>query len=82
MFDTLSEKHPFMEQIRATDEESLLVNFIGIMEKGMWPAKEAVKTEGGPTMELFERLDRWLEDKFAGTVDALLMGCVGGVSRI
>lgn len=66
----------------ATDEESLLVNFVGIMEKGMWPAKEAVKTEGGLTMELFERLDRWLEDKSAGTVDALLMGCVGGVSRI
>lgn len=66
----------------ATDEETLLVNFVGIMEKGMWPAKEAVKTEGGPAMQFFERLDGWLEDKSAGTVDALLMGCVGDVSRI
>ncbi|KXN84133.1 hypothetical protein AN958_00403 [Leucoagaricus sp. SymC.cos] len=66
----------------ATDDETLLVNFIGIIEKGMWPAKKAVKAEGGPAMQLFEKLDGWLEEKSAGTVDALLMGCVGGVSRV
>ncbi|KAJ3576559.1 hypothetical protein NP233_g353 [Leucocoprinus birnbaumii] len=66
----------------ATDDETLLVNFIGIIEKGMWPAKQAVKAEGGPAMQLFEQLDNWLEEKSAGTIDALLMGCVGGVSRV
>lgn len=58
------------------------MNFVGIIEKEMWPAKETVKAEGGPAMQLLERLDTWLEDKSAGTVDALLMGCVGGISRI
>lgn len=66
----------------ATDSETLLVNFIGIIEKGMWPAKKAVKAEGGPAMQLFEKLDEWLEEKSAGTIDALLMGSVGGVSRV
>lgn len=65
-----------------TGDDSLLVNFIGIAEKGMWPAKKAVKAEGGLAMELFEQLDSWLEAKSAGTVDALLISCVGGVSRV
>ncbi|KAJ7202713.1 hypothetical protein B0H12DRAFT_1206341 [Mycena haematopus] len=46
--------------------------------KAMWPAKKAVKAEGGPAMKLFENLDGWLEDKTGGTVDALLLGCVAG----
>lgn len=66
----------------ATDDETLLVNFIGIAEKGIWPAKKAVKAEGGPAMQLFEQLDHWLDEKWNGAVDALLMSCVGGVSRV
>jgi hypothetical protein len=66
----------------ATDDETLLVNFIGIVEKGMWPAKKAVRAEGGPAMQLFEKLDIWLDEKSAGAVDPLLMSCVGGVSRV
>ncbi len=66
----------------ATDADSLLVNFVGIAEKGIWPAKKAVKAEGGPAMHLFEQLDSWLEAKSAGTVDALLMSCISGVSRV
>ncbi|KAF9454480.1 hypothetical protein P691DRAFT_692720 [Macrolepiota fuliginosa MF-IS2] len=66
----------------STDDETLLVNFIGIVEKGMWPAKKAVQVEGGPAMRLFEQLDGWLDEKSAGTIDALLMSCVGGVSRV
>ncbi|KAF8159229.1 hypothetical protein B0H34DRAFT_655155 [Crassisporium funariophilum] len=60
----------------------IMVNFIGLQEKGMWPAKKAVKAEGGVAMELFEKLDGWLEEKTGGTVDALLMGCVAGVAVI
>jgi hypothetical protein len=66
----------------ATDDETLLVNFIGLAEKGMWPGKKAVKAEGGPAMELFEELDQWLDDKSGGTIDALFMGCVGGATRL
>ena len=60
----------------------ILVNFVGLQEKGVWPAKKAVKAYGGAAMELFEELDGWLDEKTGGTVDALLMGCVGGVTVI
>ncbi|EKM81542.1 hypothetical protein AGABI1DRAFT_69822 [Agaricus bisporus var. burnettii JB137-S8] len=66
----------------ATDDETLLVNFIGLAEKGMWPGKKAVKAEGGPAMKLFEELDQWLDEKSGGTIDALFMSCVGGVTRL
>ncbi|RDB27664.1 putative endoplasmic reticulum metallopeptidase 1 [Hypsizygus marmoreus] len=61
---------------------ALLVNFIGLQEKGMWPGKKAVKEQGGVAMKLFEELDRWVEEKSGGTVDALLMGCVAGVTSV
>ncbi|TFK20267.1 hypothetical protein FA15DRAFT_673638 [Coprinopsis marcescibilis] len=60
----------------------LKVNFVGLQENGMWPAKKSVKEQGGAAMALFEKLDRWLDEKTGGTVDALLMGCVGGVTVI
>ncbi|KIM39558.1 hypothetical protein M413DRAFT_447037 [Hebeloma cylindrosporum] len=58
------------------------VNFVGLQERGVWPAKKAVKAYGGVAMELFEELDGWLEEKTQGKVDALLMGCVGGVTVV
>jgi hypothetical protein len=58
---------------------ALQINFIGIQEKGMWPGKKAVKAEGGVAMRLFEELDEWMERRTAGTVNTLLLGCVGGV---
>jgi hypothetical protein len=54
---------------------ALQINFIGIQEKGMWPGKKGVKAEGGVAMGLFEELER----RTGGTVDTLLLGCVGGV---
>ncbi|TFK34083.1 hypothetical protein BDQ12DRAFT_690347, partial [Crucibulum laeve] len=61
-------------------ESGLSVNFIGLQEKGMWPGKKFVKEEGGVAMKLFEQLDGWLDEKTGGTVDALLLGCVAGVT--
>ncbi|EAU90683.2 hypothetical protein CC1G_03952 [Coprinopsis cinerea okayama7 len=40
--------------------------------------KDGLGNDNAP-MELFERMDRWLEETTGGTVDALLMGCIGGV---
>ncbi|GLB41442.1 putative peptide hydrolase [Lyophyllum shimeji] len=60
----------------------LVVNFMGLQEKGMWPAKKAVKEQGGVAMTLFEELDAWVETKTEGTVDVLLMGCVAGVVEV
>ena len=66
----------------AAAADGIRVNFVGLQEKGVWPAKKAVKAYGGASMELFEELDKWLDEKTGGTVDALLMGCVGGVMDI
>lgn len=63
-------------------DQTLAVNFIGLQEKGMWPGKKAVKAEGGIAMKLFEELDAWLEKKTDGTVDALLLGCVAGITSV
>ncbi|KAG6810478.1 hypothetical protein H0H92_011713 [Tricholoma furcatifolium] len=63
-------------------EGSLLVNFVGIQEKAMWPGKQAVKAEGGVAMQIFEQLDAWIERTSKGTVDTMLGGCVGGVVTV
>jgi hypothetical protein len=63
----------------------LMFDYVGIQEKGMWPAKKREKdTEGGhkPAMKLFEELDGWLENKTGGSVDALLLGCIAGVTYL
>jgi hypothetical protein len=60
----------------------LKVDYIGIGEKRMWPAKKSEKAGGGRAMILFEEFDRYLEKTTGGTVDALLLGCVGGETLI
>jgi len=65
-----------------SDDTGILLNFVGLQEKGMWPAKKAVKAEGGAAMHMFENLDAWLDERTEGTVDALLMGAVAGVVAI
>lgn len=58
------------------------MSYVGIKEKAMWPAKMKEKSEGGSAMELFEKLDTWLEVTKGGTVDATLLGCVGGITQV
>ena len=65
----------------------LKINFVGLQEKGVWPAKkvefQAAGSEGaGAAMQMFERLDEWLEVTSEGKIDALLLGCIGGVTVI
>jgi hypothetical protein len=60
----------------------LRVNYIGIQETAMWPGKKAEKEAGGRAMRLFEELDAWLDAKTGGTVDAMLLGCVGGITLV
>jgi len=59
------------------EESQLKVNFMGILEKGMWPGKIAERE--GPAMDLFENLSQWFETETGGSVDALMVGCVAGV---
>lgn len=33
----------------------------------------------GPAMQLFEKLDGWLEERTGGKVDGMLVGSVGGI---
>lgn len=60
-------------------DATIQVNYIGLLEKAMWPGKRAAKEEGGASMELFEQLDAWLDEKTGGKVDATLIGGVAGV---
>ena len=60
----------------------LKVDFIGIGEKRMWPGKKAEKEEGGRAMVLFEKFDKYVEESMKGTVDVMLLGCVGGQTEI
>ncbi|KAG1845888.1 hypothetical protein DFJ58DRAFT_664100 [Suillus subalutaceus] len=67
-----SNAHP-----RSSNVDGLRVNFIGIQEKRMWPAKKA-EADGSQAMQLFKEFDAWLDEKTGGSIDALLMGCVSG----
>ncbi|EMD39116.1 hypothetical protein CERSUDRAFT_104381 [Gelatoporia subvermispora B] len=60
----------------------LKVNFVGVHERAMWPGKKAEKEIGGHAMQLFEEFDTWVSDYSSGTVDVMLLGCVGGVADI
>lgn len=63
-------------------DSGVKVNFMGIHEKAMWPGKKAEKALGGRAMALFEEFDGWLEQHTGGTVDAMFLGCVGGVAVV
>ncbi|KAI0732187.1 hypothetical protein C8Q72DRAFT_774775 [Fomitopsis betulina] len=63
-------------------EAKIAVNFVGIHEKAMWPGKKAEKAQGGRAMQLFEEFDAWIEKETGGTADALLIGCVGGITAV
>jgi hypothetical protein len=63
----------------ASESPLLKIHFSGIKEKAMWPGKKGEKDRGGRAMALFEDLDEYVESKFGGMVDVLLMGCLGGV---
>lgn len=62
--------------------EKIRIDFVGVQEKGIWPAKKALGADANIAMELFEELDTWLVNRTHGTVDALLMGCVIGTTYI
>ena len=64
------------------DRGALRVNFVGVHEKAMWPGKRAERAEGGRAMALFEEMDGWLERTTGGAVDAMFLGCVGGVEVV
>jgi hypothetical protein len=66
----------------STSPGALKVDYIGIGEKRMWPAKKAEKARGGRAMVLFEEFDRYVEEMTGGTVDVLLLGCVGGATLV
>lgn len=67
--------------------EPLTINFIGIDESAMWPAKKKKAADsssgnGHEIMDLFEKLDGWLERKTHRNVDAMLLATVGGVISV
>ncbi|KAG6333449.1 hypothetical protein ID866_5639 [Astraeus odoratus] len=78
-------KHPNLPS-HGTDADSsvspgLKVDFIGIQEKRMWPAKKH-DADGSSAMKLFKEFDEWLEERTDGAIDAMLLGCVSGETVI
>ncbi|KAG8731354.1 hypothetical protein FRC11_004415, partial [Ceratobasidium sp. 423] len=59
--------------------DPLKINFVGIEERAMWPGKK--NDRAGPAMDVFERIDRWFEEKRGGTEDVMLLGCVAAHTR-
>ncbi|EJD41737.1 hypothetical protein AURDEDRAFT_115343 [Auricularia subglabra TFB-10046 SS5] len=64
--------------VRGTDP--IKFSFVGIGERSMWPGKK--HEPEGPAMELFEKLDAWIDTTSENSVEALLMGCVGGIIEL
>jgi hypothetical protein len=67
--------------------EPLTINFIGIDESAMWPAKKKKAANlssgnGHEIMDLFEKLDGWLMREAHGNVDVMLLATIGGVVRV
>jgi hypothetical protein len=65
----------------------LTINFIGIDEEAMWPAKKAAAEARGDRgdhaiMALFERLDSWLMRETHSRVDVMLLATVGGAVTV
>jgi hypothetical protein len=58
------------------------VNLVGVREKAMWPGKKAEKKDGGRAMELFEKMDAWVDEHTGGTVDVTLTGSIGGLTWV
>jgi hypothetical protein len=80
--DTYSFNMVVKDQLASRDGEKIRIDFVGMQEEGIWPAKKALGANGGIAMKLFEKLDKWLDKRTHGTVDALLMGCVISVVDI
>lgn len=62
--------------------EGILVDYVGVAEKRMWPGKKAEKEAGGRAMVLFEEMDKYVDEHWAGKVDAMLLGCVTGRNTV
>jgi hypothetical protein len=79
-------------EIQIPDDHStkspLPINFIGVREDAMYPAKrddaKGSSMDGflDHPMDLLERLDGYLEIATNGAADSLLMGCVAGVVHV
>ncbi|KAF7968545.1 hypothetical protein HWV62_30167 [Athelia sp. TMB] len=62
--------------------DGILVDYVGVAEKRMWPGKKAEKEAGGRAMVLFEEMDKYVDEHWAGKVDAMLLGCVTGRNTV
>jgi len=68
--------------IKQTSPKPISVNFVGIQERAMWPGKARLSAEGDWSLRLFEKMDAWMDSFTGGTVDAMMLGCVGGIIAI
>lgn len=62
--------------------DGIMVDYVGVAERRMWPGKKADKEAGGRAMVLFEQMDKYVDEQWGGKVDAMLLGCVTGRNAI
>jgi hypothetical protein len=73
-----------LELVLPADHGPLRIAHVGVRERAMWPARasDAAKGLGGRALEVLARIDDWVAQKYEGRVDAMILGCVGGVSVV
>jgi hypothetical protein len=89
-----TESYTLSMKVKHVDDEKLRVNFIGIQERAMWPAKKkkpvkegevitySLNEEGGLAMSTFARIDEWLNKTTKGEFDVKMWGVVAGYVEI
>ncbi|KIK67879.1 hypothetical protein GYMLUDRAFT_36677 [Collybiopsis luxurians FD-317 M1] len=81
-------QHPSAISTNESATGSILVNFIGLEEEGMWPGKKMlledrnVNDSSLASLRFLSELDAWVEEETEGRVDPLLLGCIAGVQQI
>uniref|UniRef100_D8PVI5 Peptide hydrolase n=1 Tax=Schizophyllum commune (strain H4-8 / FGSC 9210) TaxID=578458 RepID=D8PVI5_SCHCM len=69
------------------DEGDIIIDYVGIQEDGIWPARKArFEAKGGADsplpLRMFDALDAYIIERTAGAVDAMFLGCVSATFAV
>ncbi|TRM58647.1 hypothetical protein BD626DRAFT_559974 [Schizophyllum amplum] len=69
------------------DEGALVIDYVGMQEGGIWPARkaryDAEGSAGAPlALRVFDALDAYIVQRTAGAVDAMFIGCVSATFNV
>lgn len=69
------------------DEGDIVIDYVGMQEDGIWPARKArFEAKGGEDsplpLRVFDALDTYIIERTAGAVDAMFLGCVSATFTV